>query len=98
NGEKLEELHAKVASMAFFRDKLVHNAQSNWWQNGPDEPTVVGVWGYLGKDGQIFPEVRRAVDRTALLDLIFPAFQKYGADKLQIYYAGSEERPFVRVA
>lgn len=98
NGDTLEELHAKVASMAFFQDKLVYNPQSNWWQNGPDEPTVVGVWGYLGKDGEIFPEVKRAVDRTALLDLIFPAFQKYGADKLQIYYAGSEEHPFVRVA
>ncbi len=54
-GDQLDELHTKVASMDFFRDKLVYNSKSNWWQNGPDEPTVVGVWGYLGKDGQILP-------------------------------------------
>jgi len=98
NGEELKPLTDQAASMAFFRDKLVHNPKSNWWQNGVDEPSVVGVWGYLGKDGEIFPEVRAAVDRTALLDLFLPLFQKYGADKLQVYYADSPDQPFVRVA
>ncbi|MGK3996014.1 SpoIIE family protein phosphatase [Sorangium sp. So ce1024] len=98
HGEELDALHTTAASLEFFRDKLVYNPKGNWWQNGADEPTVVGVWGYQGKDGRIFPEVQRAVDRTALLDLILPSFQKYGADKLQIYYADSAEQPFVRVA
>jgi hypothetical protein len=37
-GDQLDELHKKVASTDFFRDKLVYNSKSNWWQNGPDEP------------------------------------------------------------
>jgi phosphoserine phosphatase RsbU/P len=98
NNQEFQPLFAQASSMAFFRDKLVYNQKGNWYQNGDDEPTGVAVWGYLGDKGVIRPEVQKVVDETALLDLILPAFKKYGSDKLQVYYVGPSSAPYVRVA
>lgn len=97
-GEDLGPVHEKIASLPTFNDRLVYNTKGNWYQNGPDEPTGVAAWGYMGSGGALRPDVRRAIDSTALLDLVLPSFNKYGADKLQIYYVGPWEYPYVRVA
>lgn len=97
-GDDLKPLFEKASSIPFLRDDLVYNEKGNWYQNGPEEPTGVAVWGYLGDKGNILPAVREAVDDTALLNLILPAFKKYGSDKLQIYYVGPAWAPYVRVA
>src|SRR5690606_9829550 len=46
----------------------------------------------------IKPEVRAAVDRTALLDLLLPALLAYGAEKQQMYFVGPEGAEYLRVA
>jgi sigma-B regulation protein RsbU (phosphoserine phosphatase) len=98
SNQDLEPVYAKMTEMALFRDKIAYNPKGNWYQNKPDEPTGVAVWGYLGRDGSLLPDTKKAVDSTVLLDLVLPAFKKYGADKLQIYYAGPKEYPYIRVA
>lgn len=95
--EEIAPFLRTAADFPYFRDQMKYNPKGNWYQNDPSEPSVVSVWGYLGKDGTIRPEVQRAVDETAFLDLILPAFGKYGADKLQIYYIGPEDKPYVRL-
>ncbi|MGK3991322.1 SpoIIE family protein phosphatase [Sorangium sp. So ce136] len=97
-GDELKPLFEKAASMPFFHDDLVYNPEGNWYQNRPDEPTGVAVWGYLGNKGTILPEVQASVDDTSLLNLVLPAFKKYGSDKLQVYYVGPHTAPYVRVA
>lgn len=95
--QDLQQVFAAAAAAPPLQDKLVYNPKGNWWQNGSDEPAAVSVWGYLGKGGEVLPEVRRDIDKTAILDLLLPAFQKYGANKLQIYYVGPPERPYLRL-
>jgi len=96
--EDLKPLAERMSNIELFDDKLAYNPKGNWYQNTEREPTGVAVWGYLGKNGKILPEVQTDVERTALLNLILPSFKKYGADKLQIYFIGSSEHPYVRVA
>ena len=95
--DDLESVFGAAAASPLLRDDLKYDKKGNWWQNGPKEPAAVSVWGYLGKDGAISPDVQKNIDRTAILDLILPSFQKYGADKLQIYYVGSPAHPYLRL-
>lgn len=96
-GEDMEQVFASAAASRALGDKLTYNEHGNWWQTDQGEPSAVSVWGYLGKNGEVVPEVRRDIERTALLDLFLPAFQKYGADKLQVYYVGAPDRPYLRL-
>ena len=87
-----------------LQDRLTYNAHGNWYQNDPAEPAAVAVWGYLlqppdrpGAAPAIRPDVVEAIRNTALLDLLLPPFMHAGADKLQMYYVGPEEAPFLRV-
>jgi phosphoserine phosphatase RsbU/P len=96
--EDLDPVYTKLSQTTAFNDKLVYNSKGNWYQNGEDEPTGVAAWGYLGDQGRLRDDVQRAISSTVLLDLVLPAFKRYGADKLQIYYVGAKEHPYVRVA
>jgi phosphoserine phosphatase RsbU/P len=95
--DEFQPLIQAVANIPYFKDKLVYNPKTNWTQNGPDEPTVVNAWGYLAKDGVLKPGVQEAIDSSALMDLLFPSFKPYGAEKLQFYYVGSLEYPYMRL-
>lgn len=97
-GEAIRPVLDGAARLPFFRDRLVYNPTGNWFQTGADEPTTVAVWGYLGEGAAVKPAVQRAVADTALFDLVLPAFQERGAQKLQIYQVGPWEQPFVRIA
>lgn len=97
-GEELGPVLDKIATLPSYKDNITYNPKTNWYQNGREEPTVVSVWGYLGENGALRPEVKKAVDSTALLDLILPAFREYGAKKSQIYYIGPKESPYLRFA
>jgi sigma-B regulation protein RsbU (phosphoserine phosphatase) len=103
--EDREDLGPALAALSrtgALVDRLVYNAQGHWYQNDPVEPATVAVWGYLleptGSPPAIRADVVEAVRRTALLDLLLPPFLRAGSDKLQMYYVGPEEAPFLRVA
>jgi phosphoserine phosphatase RsbU/P len=97
-GQALAAVDERLAREAPFHDKLVYNPKGDWYQNGRDEPTGVALWGYLGDHGVVRADAKHAVDQTVLLDLVLPAFSNYGADKLQIYFVGPKDQPYVRVA
>lgn len=96
----------QAAQLPYFRDRLVYhppsgekgNEKGNWYQNESDEPTGVAVWGYNGDKGTIKSDALKAVEDTAILDIILPSFKRHGSEKLQIYVVGPKEVPFVRVA
>lgn len=97
NERELAPVLNAAVDVPLFKDKLVYNPTGNWFQNGPDEPAVVSVWGYMGKGGALLPDVQRSIDQTALYDLVLPSFQRRGAEKLQLYYVGPHEQPFARL-
>ncbi|WP_437652177.1 SpoIIE family protein phosphatase [Sorangium sp. So ce1182] len=96
-GQDIEPMLDAAGALPVLKDKLSYNPKGNWYQNGPNEPGAVTVWGYLLNQGTIPPSVQQSVDRTAWLDLIMPSFKSHGADKLQIYYVGPRETPIVRM-
>ncbi|AUX40881.1 hypothetical protein SOCE26_022830 [Sorangium cellulosum] len=96
-GQDIEPMLDVAGGLPTLHDKLVYNPKGNWFQNGPDEPAAVTVWGYMGDRGTVLPDVQRSVDRSAWLDLLMPSFAKYGASKLQLYYVGPREQPFARM-
>ncbi len=95
----LDPLFREAANVPALKDKLVYNKESNWYQNGPDEPAVVAAWGYLGDKatGTLKSETQALIDRTAILDLIMPEMASHGANKLQIYFVGPYEIPIARL-
>ncbi len=95
--EDLQPLYDRIGAIPLFQRKLVYHEKSNWYQNEPGDPSAITVWGYLGDHGAVRPEVLKAIDSTALLDLIVPSFQRRGADKLQLYYVGSMDMPYARM-
>jgi len=86
-----------LAAKPEFQDNLVFNRQQNWLQNTPDEMSVVDVWGYLlDQNGQMRPGVAEAVRETGYFDLVVPPLMATGQNKMQMYYVGPKERPFMR--
>lgn len=104
--EALAPLTAAAAATPTLADRFVYDAAGGWSQNQPGEPSAVAVWGYLhapedpARPGlrDILPEVRAAIERTALLDLVMPSMLRYGAQKLQLYFVGPEGAEYLRVA
>ncbi|MCA9688930.1 MAG: SpoIIE family protein phosphatase [Myxococcales bacterium] len=95
---ELAPLFEFLSEQPTFRDDFTYNEVGDWRQNDPKEPAVVAVWGYLlDAEHQIKPEVRRLIQRSALLDAVLPGLEQHGADKLQMYYVGPKEAPFVRL-
>jgi len=97
-GEDLATFHDQTSTLPYFKDNLGFDDKGKWSQNQPGEPTVVSVWGYMLENGQPRPDVQRAINNTAFLDLIMPSFKKYGAAKLRIYYVGDKNAPYTRMA
>lgn len=105
-GDDLSALTAAAATAPPLQDRLEYNPAGDWSQTGAGEPSTVAVWGYLHapKDPSlpgprdIKPEVRAAVERTALLDLLLPPLLQHGAKKTQMYFIGPEGAEYLRVA
>jgi sigma-B regulation protein RsbU (phosphoserine phosphatase) len=86
-----------LARFPAFGDQLVHNREKNWLQNPPGELSVVDVWGYLlDQNGAMLPGIAEAVRDTAYFDIVVPPLMGSGPNKLQMYYVGPKERPFMR--
>nr|WP_240806869.1 SpoIIE family protein phosphatase [Polyangium spumosum] len=110
-GEDMNGIHATISGMPYFKDRFTftpafqrkdkdgkEQPAGGWLQNDAAEPAVISAWGYMQKDGAIVPEAQAAIERSAYLDLIMPAFTRHGAPKLQIYMVGPPALPFVRLA
>jgi sigma-B regulation protein RsbU (phosphoserine phosphatase) len=83
---------------SILRDEFEFRANSRQWTTRSVEPCVTAVWGYLlDQHQQISPPVREAIRSTALADIIYPAVMRRGLDKLQVYYVGPPEAPYVRL-
>ncbi|MCB9760058.1 MAG: SpoIIE family protein phosphatase [Alphaproteobacteria bacterium] len=101
--DELGPLHQALSHLPLFEDRLRYHPEGGWYQNADDEPMSVSVWGYLlqpsAGDGPppLRPEVADALAETAIFDLVLPPFQREGASKLQIFYVGGEDAPFMRL-
>ena len=94
--EKIGEAAEKTAAL---EDRLSYNAKDHWFQNKPDEPAVVSVWGsLLDANHRIIPEVQKQIQDTAILDVLLPALHRKGASKLYMYYVGPRGGSFIRLA
>jgi len=104
--DALAPLTAAATGTAPLRDALVYDPTGDWSQTTESEPSAVAVWGYLhapadpSKPGlrDIKPEVRAAVERTALLDLLLPPLLRYGAEKQAMYFIGPAGAEYLRIA
>lgn len=104
-GPVLAPVHALVSELPGVVDRLRYDRQGHWYQNAPDEPMTVAVWGYLlgepaapGEPPPLLPEAAEVLRETAIFDLIIPPFQQKGSSNLQVYYVGPEEAPYLRLA
>lgn len=96
NEEELAPLIENIVNQPFFKDNL--QFKENWYQNHPDEPAVVLVQKYLlDEENKIRPEIKAQIDQSIILDLIMPSFQKYGSDKLWVYFSGGLNASFMRI-
>jgi sigma-B regulation protein RsbU (phosphoserine phosphatase) len=93
-----EKIGTALQDVPYFSGNLQFNSAGNWMQNvQAGEPSVVSIWGYLlGPDKMPRPDVAREVRETAVFDLIGTSLMRTGANKLQMYYIGSKERPIFR--
>jgi diguanylate cyclase (GGDEF)-like protein len=97
NEEQFKPLVSDINAVPFFKDNISFNGR--WYQNTADEPTALYIERYLlDKNMKIKPEVKKEVDRTAILDLILPSIYKYGEKKLAVYYQGAKGQEFIRSA
>ena len=97
NEEEFKPLVNNLNTVPFFKDKIYFNGR--WYQNSADEPTVLYIERYLlDKNMKIKPEVKKEIDRSAILNLILPSFYKYGEKKLAVYYQGAKGQEFIRSA
>ncbi len=89
-----------TAQNPLFAANLTYDAQGGWAQSPEGRRTVLAAWGYLLDPQTHIPtqKAELAIDRTAILDLLLPSFQRNGADKLQTYYVGPKHAPYVRLA
>jgi sigma-B regulation protein RsbU (phosphoserine phosphatase) len=111
NDSDMTGLHATLSAMPYFKDRFAFTSPyqrkdkegkdqpaGGWLQNDKTEPSVITAWGYMQQNGAILPEANAAIDQSAYLDLVLPAFARHGAAKLQIYMVGPPAQPFVRLA
>lgn len=97
NEEQFKPLVSNVNSLQFFRDNI--NFNGRWYQNTANEPTVLYIERYLlGNNMKIKPEVKKEIERSAILDLILPSIYKYGEKKVAVYYQGAKGQEFIRSA
>ncbi|MBF4695903.1 bifunctional diguanylate cyclase/phosphodiesterase [Fusibacter ferrireducens] len=95
--EDLARVLSVIKEDPYFKDQIIFNGK--WGQNTSDEPTTVFLGSCLYDDnGEIKPDVQSAIDKTAIFDLIMPAFYKHGKDKMQVYYTGGEDEDYTRMA
>jgi phosphoserine phosphatase RsbU/P len=82
----------------FFQDNFEVDPKRKWTQNKAGEPSVISVWHYLlNPDGSIKPDVLEDVRKNAIFNLFGPAILKNGSQKLQVYYVGQKDRPYMRL-
>ncbi|MGB1013896.1 MAG: SpoIIE family protein phosphatase [Nannocystaceae bacterium] len=100
NKAKLGDFLKVTAQSPIAPKPFTYNPQGGWSQTPKGYPTAIAAWGYLlDPDTHVVNnKTQRAIDQTALLDLMLPVFQRNGADKLQMYYVGPKTQPFVRLA
>ena len=95
-------LGATLAQAASFSNALLPAVRSNqllYAQNNPPARSVVSVWQpMLESDGAVKPEVRAAIEDTAVLDLLLPTMTDHGASKLYMYMVGPHGRSFLRLS
>lgn len=97
NEEQFKPLISNINALPFFKDNISFNGR--WYQNTPDEPTVLYIERYLlDKKMKIKPEVQKEIDKSTILDLILPSIYKYGEKKVAIYYEGAKGQEFIRSA
>ncbi len=97
NEEQFKPLVSNVNGVPFFKDNI--NFNGRWYQNTPDEPTVLYIERYLlDKEMKIKPEVQKEINTSAILDLILPSIYKYGEKKVAVYYQGAKGQEFIRSA
>ncbi len=100
NEAQLADFIATTANNSLFAKPIAYNEKGGWGQTPAGHSTALAAWGYLLDESshQPTPTAQAAIDRTAVLDLMLPSFQRNGADKLQMYYVGPKHSPFVRLA
>ena len=100
--EDARRIGAALADSDVFQSALITSTRSNeaaWAQNMPPARSVVSIWKpMLDGGGNIRPDVLRAVQDTAVLDLVLPSMTDAGARKLYMYVVGARHRSFIRLA
>lgn len=100
--EEARKLGATLAQTATFGQNLRAEVRSNqvlYAQNDPPAASVVSVWApMLESNGAVPPEVKAAIEDTAVLDLVLPTMTDNGARKLYMYMVGPHGRSFLRLS
>jgi phosphoserine phosphatase RsbU/P len=96
---ELAPLYEAASQIPLLKDNLQLNPSGGWYQNSPDQPSAVSVMPYLlAPNGQIKPEVTASIKQSALLNLFFPAVQKYGTPNIRVNYTSAPEIAYIRTA
>ena len=95
-------LGAALAKTPAFSSPLVTKRRSNkilWAQNEPPARSVITIFKpLLEKNGAVRPDVRMAIQDTAVIDLFLPTMTDNGASKLYMYIVGPHQQPFLRLS
>ena len=95
-------LGAALAKTSAFSSPLVTKRRSNkilWAQNEPPARSVITIFKpLLEKNGAVRPDVRMAIQDTAVIDLFLPTMTDNGASKLYMYIVGPHQQPFLRLS
>jgi sigma-B regulation protein RsbU (phosphoserine phosphatase) len=95
-------LGAALAKTTAFSSPLVIKRRSGkilWAQNEPPARSVITIFKpLLEKNGAVRPDVRMAIQDTAVIDLFLPTMTDNGASKLYMYIVGPHQQPFLRLS
>ena len=95
-------LGAALAKTTAFGSPLVTKRRSGkilWAQNEPPARSVITIFKpLLEKNGAVRPDVRMAIQDTAVIDLFLPTMTDNGASKLYMYIVGPHQQPFLRLS
>ena len=95
-------LGAALAKTTAFGSPLVTKRRSGkilWAQNEPPARSVITIFKpLLEKNGTVRPDVRMAIQDTAVIDLFLPTMTDNGASKLYMYIVGPHQQPFLRLS